>query len=99
MSDMEESSQEKGSASPPMQTARAGPAPVAIDVENQRAPVHEHGFGVATIVKKWNRDDKLKRGSLALRGIALLFSLISFLVMACNKHGGWEDFDNYDEYK
>lgn len=96
MSNMEESS---GNASPPMQTARAGPAPVAGDVENQTAPVHEHGFGVGAIVNKWNRDDKLKRGSLALRGIALLFSLISFLVMACNKHGGWEDFDNYDEYR
>ncbi|KAL8146648.1 hypothetical protein AgCh_004398 [Apium graveolens] len=73
---------EEAGASPPMQTARAGSAPLAGDVENQTAPVHEHGFGVAAIVKKWNREDNLKRGSLALRGIALFFSLISFLVMA-----------------
>lgn len=97
---MEESSREKASASPPMQTPAAGPAPMAFDVENQSAAVHEQGgFGVAAIVEKWNRDDKLIRGSLALRGIALLFSLISFLVMASNKHGGWEDFDNYEEYE
>ncbi|KAL1816945.1 hypothetical protein DCAR_0521357 [Daucus carota subsp. sativus] len=97
MSNLEEAPQEKAGASQPMQAQAAGPAPVSADLENQRA-VHD-GFGVAAIVNKWNRDDKLKRASWALRGIALLFSLVSFLVMACNKHGGWENFDNYEEYQ
>ncbi|PNY12311.1 CASP-like protein aralydraft_321547-like protein [Trifolium pratense] len=55
--------------------------------------------GIAGILKRWKREDLIKRGSLGLRGIALLFSLISFLAMASNKHGDWRDFDRYEEYR
>lgn len=57
------------------------------------------GFGVAPITRRWRREDMLKRGSLALRGLALLFSLLAFIIMASNKHGDWKDFDKYEEYR
>lgn len=57
------------------------------------------GGGIGGILRRWKREDLIKRGSLALRGIALLFSLISFIVMASNKHGDWRDFDKYEEYR
>ncbi|XP_057426579.1 CASP-like protein 4B1 [Lotus japonicus] len=47
----------------------------------------------------WRREDLVKRGSLGLRGIALLFSLISFIAMASNQHGDWREFDKYEEYR
>lgn len=57
------------------------------------------GGGIGGILRRWKREDLIKRGSLALRGIALLFSLISFIVMASNKHGDWREFDKYEEYR
>ncbi|GFY83822.1 hypothetical protein Acr_03g0006110 [Actinidia rufa] len=73
------------------------PTPPAGDVESQTA---EAGSGVAGIVRRLRREDLLKRGSLALRGLGLLFSLLAFIVMASNKHGrDWENFDKYEEYR
>ncbi|GFY82481.1 uncharacterized protein family [Actinidia rufa] len=73
------------------------PPPLAGDVESQTV---ETGFGVAGIVRRWRREDLLKRGSLALRGLGLLFSLLAFIIMASNKHGpDWENFDKYEEYR
>ncbi|XP_038702438.1 CASP-like protein 4B1 [Tripterygium wilfordii] len=57
------------------------------------------GFGVSAITRRWRREDLLKRGGLALRGIGLLFSLLAFIIMASNKHGDWMDFDKYEEYR
>ncbi|OIW01360.1 hypothetical protein TanjilG_12900 [Lupinus angustifolius] len=57
------------------------------------------GGRVTGILRRWQRDDLLKKGSLALRGAALIFSLISFIVMASNKHGDWREFDHYEEYR
>ncbi|KAI5392157.1 CASP-like protein 4B1 [Lathyrus oleraceus] len=51
------------------------------------------------ILQRWKREDSLKRGSLGLRGVALFFSLVSFLLMASNNHGNWENFDMYQEYR
>ncbi|KAJ1387584.1 Casparian strip membrane protein domain [Sesbania bispinosa] len=73
---------------PPMET----PAPEV----NHQTPATG---GVAGILRRWKREDLLKKGSLGLRGIALLFSLISFVVMASNKHGDWREFDKYEEYR
>ncbi|KAF8397178.1 hypothetical protein HHK36_016085 [Tetracentron sinense] len=64
------------------------------DAENQKTTV-----GVSSILQRWKREDFLKRGSLALRGLALLFSLLSFIIMASNKHGDWKNFDKYEEYR
>lgn len=71
-------------------------APPAADVENQTPGTR---FGVPDILRKWKREDFIKRGSLGLRGLALLFSLLAFIIMASNKHGDWKDFDKYEEYR
>ncbi|TKY65745.1 CASP protein 4B1 [Spatholobus suberectus] len=69
------------------------------------APSEDHhtpatrAAGIGGILRRWKREDLMKRGSLALRGIALLFSLISFVVMASNTHGDSRDFDKYEEYR
>lgn len=65
------------------------------------ATAEEAGTGgeVAGILRRWKRDDLVRRGSLGLRGIALFLSLISFIVMASNKHGDWKEFDKYEEYR
>ena len=55
--------------------------------------------GIGGILRRWKREDLIKRGSLGLRGVALLFSLISFFIMASNKHGDWREFDKYEEYR
>lgn len=73
-------------------------APPAADVENQ-TPNSGTGFGVSAITRRWKREDLLERGSLVLRGLALLFSLLAFIIMASNKHGDWKDFDKYEEYR
>ncbi|XWS43903.1 hypothetical protein CRYUN_Cryun16bG0144600 [Craigia yunnanensis] len=44
-----------------------------------------------------DKGDLLKRGSLIARGSALLFSLLSFIIMVSNKHGDWKIFDKYEE--
>ncbi|XP_061375832.1 CASP-like protein 4B1 isoform X1 [Gastrolobium bilobum] len=53
----------------------------------------------AGIVRRWKMEDLLKRGSLWLRGIALFFSLISFILIVSNNHGDWREFDKYEEYR
>ncbi|XP_057499389.1 CASP-like protein 4B1 [Actinidia eriantha] len=83
----------------PSNTAADSPAPTAppaSDVENQ-AP--EPGYGVPGILVRGRREDLLKRGSLALRGLGLLFSLLAFIIMASNKHGDGRNFDKYEEYR
>lgn len=70
------------------------PPPPVGDVENQGG-----GGGVSNILQRWRREDLVKRGSLAFRAFALLFSLLAFLIMVTNKHGDWKDFDRYEEYR
>lgn len=54
---------------------------------------------VAAVVRRWRREDLLDKSSLLLRAAAWFLSLISFLVMASNKHGDWKEFDKYEEYR
>ncbi|CAL0306263.1 unnamed protein product [Lupinus luteus] len=63
------------------------------------APPPVAGGSAAGILRRLNREDLVKRGSLGLRGIALVFSLISFILVASNKHGDWKEFDKYEEYR
>lgn len=74
------------------------PVPPSAPGENPRTSA-TGGGGIRGILLRWEREDMMKRGSLALRGIALLLSLISFIVMASNKHGDGRNFDQYEEYR
>lgn len=75
------------------------PRPAAGDAENQTPPPAGGGVGVSNILSRWKREDLLKKGSLASRGLALIFSILAFIIMASNKHGDWENFDRYEEYR
>ncbi|XP_047152132.1 CASP-like protein 4B1 [Vigna umbellata] len=86
-----------GNSSPKIHVQSPPVAPSA-PTESQRTSA-TGGGGIAGILRRWKREDLMKRGSLALRGIALFLSLISFIVMASNKHGDWRDFDKYEEYR
>ncbi|XP_030465966.2 CASP-like protein 4B1 [Syzygium oleosum] len=103
---------EDGEAPPPPQPEKKHvqspppSAPPAPDVESRGAAAAApaaagggSGMGVSAIVRRWRRDDLIRKGSLVLRGLALLFSLLAFIIMASNKHGGWKDFDNYEEFR
>ncbi|KAL6337518.1 hypothetical protein AAG906_037111 [Vitis piasezkii] len=72
-------------------------APPVPDVENQTAASTR--FGAPAILRRWKREDFLKRGSIGLRGLALVCSLLSFVIMASNKHGDWKNFDKYEEFR
>ncbi|MCE5166516.1 hypothetical protein HAX54_021081 [Datura stramonium] len=70
--------------------------PATGDMESQTpAP----GTSVEHIIERWKRDDLRKKTSLGLRCIALVFSLLAFIIMASNKHGDWKDFSRYEEYR
>lgn len=76
----------------------AGPtAPPVPDVVENQTPGTT--YGVSDIIRRWKREDFINRGSLGLRGLDLLFSLLAFIIMASNKHGDWKDFDKYEEYR
>ncbi|XP_015897666.3 CASP-like protein 4B1 [Ziziphus jujuba] len=77
----------------------AGTTTPAADVENQTGSTGGTGFGIAGILRRWKREDLLKRGYLALRGLAFLFSVLAFIVMASNKHDDWKKFDRFEEYR
>ncbi|KAJ3676479.1 hypothetical protein LUZ60_003891 [Juncus effusus] len=71
--------------------------------ESSAPPDLEKGSGgeaaVAAVMRRWRTEDLLDKSVLLLRSVALLFSLISFLVMASNKHGDWMQFNKYEEYR
>lgn len=90
MSNPDKQTNNNAAASPPTTAAPT------TDVEN---PTPGVGFGASAITRRWKREDLLNRGSVIARGLALLFSLLSFIIMASNKHGDWKNFDRYDEYK
>ncbi|XP_024019541.1 CASP-like protein 4B1 isoform X2 [Morus notabilis] len=83
------------------QQSHVGSAPTAPPTADLENPTTEEtaSIGVAGILRRWKREDLLRRGSLALRGLAFLFSLLSFIIMASNKHGDWKNFDRYEEFR
>ncbi|KAK7390273.1 hypothetical protein VNO78_25572 [Psophocarpus tetragonolobus] len=76
---------------------------IEVKAETLAATVDSHeeeAGGAATgILRRWKRKDMLRRGSLGLRGIAMLFSLISLILVASNQHGYLQDFHVYEEYR
>ncbi|KAL8526560.1 hypothetical protein ACS0TY_015666 [Phlomoides rotata] len=81
-------------SNPDAQKVAESPPP-AVDLENGAVG----GGGVSEIVRRWKREDLLKKCSLASRGLGFVFSFLAFVLMASNKHGDWKDFDKYDEYR
>ena len=85
--------------------ARAPPAGTTPTDEATAAPVtvvekksHDTMFGVSEIVQRRKREDFMRIGSLTLTGLALLFSLLSCILMATNMRDTALDFDEYVEY-
>ncbi|OVA17215.1 Uncharacterized protein family UPF0497 [Macleaya cordata] len=82
---------------PPVQRA-APPADVEGGKSSSSSSSTNRIGGSSWILRRWKREDLLKKGCLILRASALLFSLLSFIIMATNKHGDWKNFDRYEEY-
>ena len=57
------------------------------------------GGVVGAALRRWRAQDVLERSGSALRAGAWALSLLAFLVMACNEHGDWKQFDRYEEYR
>lgn len=57
--------------------------------------------GVTAIVRRSRREAMVKRAELGFRVCEMVFSLISFSVMAADKTQGWsgDSFDRYKEYR
>ncbi|XP_020236865.1 CASP-like protein 4B4 [Cajanus cajan] len=76
---------------------------VELQPESAEPDVDSHapgtGGGRPSLLWRLKKKDMLMRGSLALRGIALFLSLISFILVASNKHGDWKEFELYQEYR
>jgi Domain of unknown function (DUF588) len=53
----------------------------------------------STTMGDLHRDTLLGKGMVVLRLLAWVFSLLSLVVMASNKHGDGKNFDQYDEYR
>ncbi|KAL2900014.1 CASP-like protein 4B1 [Bienertia sinuspersici] len=59
----------------------------------------ETEVGVGSVLRRWKRDDFIRKGSLALRAFGLLFSILSFIIMASNNHGDNRNFGDFEEYR
>ncbi|KAJ1381040.1 hypothetical protein SESBI_45481, partial [Sesbania bispinosa] len=68
-----------------------------IEGQSQSEPIVQSS-SVASILRSWEREDLLNRALLCLRGIALIFSLISLIIVASNNHGVWKKFNKCEEY-
>uniref|UniRef100_A0A7C9DYY2 CASP-like protein n=1 Tax=Opuntia streptacantha TaxID=393608 RepID=A0A7C9DYY2_OPUST len=74
--------------------------PPEADVEGgQTAGVGSSGFGIGSVLRRWRREDFMRKGSVVLRAMGLVFSLLSFIIMASNNHGDWKEFGKYEEYR
>ncbi|KAE8696599.1 CASP-like protein 4B1 [Hibiscus syriacus] len=80
-------------------TEAASPAKAPKAPADEESTTPGVGFSVSSITRRWKREDLLKKGSLIARGFAFFLSLLSFIITASNKHGDWENFDNYEEYR
>ncbi|CAL4892926.1 unnamed protein product [Urochloa decumbens] len=78
--------------------AAAAGAPAAEGAGDAAATGRSAG-AVGAVLRRWRTQDALERSGSALRAGAWAFSLLAFLVMACNEHGDWKQFDRYEEYR
>lgn len=62
-------------------------------------PVGGGGGAGTSAFRKWQRLDLPQKSVVALQALTCLFSLISAIVMATNKHDDWKEFHNYEEYR
>ncbi|KAJ4979729.1 hypothetical protein NE237_010509 [Protea cynaroides] len=63
------------------------------------ADVESQSTSITSVLRRWKREDYLKKGQVVLRTIGFFFSLLSFIIMAANRHGDWKNFDQYEEYR
>jgi hypothetical protein len=78
-------------------TGPTAPPPLVTGVQNKSPGMT---FETVTgIVRRWKREDFTKSGSLTLTGLAFLFSLLSFIVMAANNRGDGMDFNRFEPYR
>ncbi|XP_078172054.1 CASP-like protein 4B3 [Carex rostrata] len=62
--------------------------------------VHSTGNAIKLTMGNFYRDDALLgKGIVVLRLLGWLFSLLSLIIMASNKHGDGKNFDQYEEYR
>nr|AFK44252.1 unknown [Lotus japonicus] len=69
------------------------------EIKDMDMPPETSEGAVVVLLRQWEREVLLERGLLWLRVIAFVSSFISFITMASNKHGGWKDFDKYEEFR
>ncbi|CAN6333463.1 unnamed protein product [Urochloa humidicola] len=77
----------------------AAPAAEGASAGDAAATGRSGGGAVGAVLRRWRTQDALERAGSALRAGAWAFSLLAFLVMACNEHGDWMQFDRYEEYR
>ncbi|XP_031484908.1 CASP-like protein 4B4 [Nymphaea colorata] len=77
----------------------SAPNPNATAPRTEPVDLEQGSASITSILRRWRTEDLVRRSGLVLRGYALAFSLLSFIIMAANKHGGWMDYDNYEEYR
>lgn len=86
--------------SSPQPSVPLPPGPMRFDnVEGQTATGAADQSGVAAIVQRWRREDRIRKTALTLRGFAFLFSLISFIITATNQHGYGRSYRYFEEYR
>ncbi|PUZ66527.1 hypothetical protein GQ55_3G318700 [Panicum hallii var. hallii] len=79
---------------------KGAPVPAAAPAEGGEAADGGRSAGVVgAALRRWRAQDLLERSGSALRAGAWALSLLAFLVMACNEHGDWKQFDRYEEYR
>ncbi|GJT43399.1 CASP-like protein 4B1 [Tanacetum coccineum] len=89
------------SSSPP-QEAKTPQGTTSSNVENENVHVGlppPPGYGVTGILRRWRHEDMLKRGSLGLRALGFMLSVLAFIIMASNHHGRGRNFQEYEEYR
>nr|GEU67549.1 CASP-like protein 4B1 [Tanacetum cinerariifolium] len=88
------------SSSSPPQEAKTPQSNVENENVNNVGLPPPPGYGVTGILRRWrHEEDMLKRGSLGLRALGFMLSVLAFIIMASNQHGRGRNFQEYEEYR